>query len=323
MVKRNGAWIDVYDLSSNRVEVQNDSSRVSLNSELSDYCDKLWAPKAEAGWTSSWLPFVNSLSYQNGKTVIRAGAMPFHIADGMGKAIEAGEDFSPSQGYTNCLSAGFPVATSDGKVIFQRRPSNVHCPNILIHEPCGYMSSRYIVAETEEEELRSADDPRYAEDKRLFGLKYQLDSKKAEIAETFGVGAEDVSYQLNPQDLLACGWKTIEMYFSTTGKINARSDELKVPEDQEVFFIPFEDIKDLIYNQGRLSKVDPIGYRPKDPRKIPLIDESLVGLIWGYERLTGDKLDIRETVERLNRDGMDITVYDSSPGTNYRFPNKF
>ena len=84
-----------------------------------------------------------------------------------------------------------------------------------------------------------------------------------------------------------------------------------------------EQIKDLIYNQGKLSKINPEGYRPNDLREMPLLDESLTGLIWGYEKLTGDKLDPQETVERLNNFGMDIKVQDTSSGKGYKFPSKF
>jgi len=113
------------------------------------------------------------------------------------------------------------------------------------------------------------------------------------------------------------------MYFSTTGKINVNKNDLSLPEKQEVFFVPFEHLKELIYNQSQLSKVNPIGYRPLDSRKIPLIDESFIGLVYGYEKLTGEKLDVRETVERLNRDGLSIRIYDTSPGKEYKFPSRF
>ena len=78
-------------------------------------------------------------------------------------------------------------------------------------------------------------------------------------------------------------------------------------------------VKELILNQGRLARVDPTGYRPEDPREIPLIDESLVGLMWGYERLTGEKLDLEDTVDRLRVDGLRIKVNDTSPGFSYSF----
>ena len=113
------------------------------------------------------------------------------------------------------------------------------------------------------------------------------------------------------------------MYFSTTGKIDASEKELKLPEKGEFFFVPFEYLKDLINNQGRLSKINPEGYRPEDPREIPLIDESLVGLIWGYEKLTGEKLDIEETVDRLGHGGLDIRVMDTSFRKSYVFPTRF
>lgn len=317
---RQGAWIDVYPFNGKRISILNDRARVILKKELSDYCDRLWKPKAEKGWKSSWVTFAKRLTISwDGEDAwhdINAGAMPFFQIDGMNKAIEGKEKFAPEQGYVPCLSVGFPTATKDGKVIFQRRAPDVHCPNILIHEPCGYMASMTFVPR------QGCDKPKCADDPRLFSLETQLDFRRNEIARTFGVPSELVSY--NPlQDFLAYGWMTTEMYFSTTGKIDANSSELEIPEKQEIFFVPFEHLKDLIYNQGRLSRINPDGYRPTDAREIPLIDESTIGLVYGYERLTGDKLDINETVARLNHDGMNIRVFDTSPEKSYEFPTSF
>lgn len=335
-MKQQGAWIDVWPLidicsvSKQKEDKQNlhiplytknANKKVSLNSELSDYCVELWKPKAEAGWKSSWIPFVDKINFFPQDTpytrcaLIDCGTMPFYVADGMDKAIEEGKDFAPEQGYVNCLSAGFLTATSDDKVIFQRRAPNIHCPNILIHEPCGYMSSMAFAPRSE------CDKSKYADDERLFDVGFQLNIQKDEMAKTFGVSSKDIEY--NPhQDILACGWKTIEMYFSTTGKINATEKNLKIPIDQEMFFVPFEHLKDLIYNQGRLSKIDPANYRPNDPREIPLIDESLIGLVYGYEKLTGEKIDIPETIDRLNSSGLEITVNENKYQS-YDFPTSF
>ena len=74
-----------------------------------------------------------------------------------------------------------------------------------------------------------------------------------------------------------------------------------------------EHLKDLINNQGKLSGINAIGYRPSDPREIPLLDESLAGLIWGYGALTGEKLDIYETIRRLDRNGIEIRVNSAAP----------
>ena len=157
---------------------------------------------------------------------------------------------------------------------------------------------------------------------RLFDLQGQLDFRRGEIAKNFGLEPESVSYDLR-QDFLVAGWMSTEMYFSTTGRIDAKESELTSREGVETYFIPFEHLKDLIHNQGRLSGVNPNGYRPEDPREMPLIDESLAGLIWGYEALTGEKLDISETVGRLNSEGMNVRVYDTSPKTSYDFPTSF
>jgi len=236
--------------------------------------------------------------------------MPFSVDDGAVKSIEEGKPFAPEKGYVPSISVGFLTATKDGKIIFQRRVSDVHVPNTLIHEPCGYMASMNFAPRTE------CDSPKYETDPRLFDLKTQLDFRQKAVAETFGLSPEQVSYD-SKQDFLAAGWKTLEMYFSTTGKIDATQKDLTLPEKGEFFFVPFEHLKDLIHNQGRLSHIDPAGYRPSDSRQIPLIDESLIGLIYGYERLTGERLDIGENIGRLNHEGMKITVYDTSPGKEY------
>lgn len=313
-------WIEVYPLNGREIKIVNSGARVSLNKELSNYCDEQWKSKAEKGWKSSWIAFVKNLEQgfdgENGYYRIEAGAMPFYQVDGTVKSIEEGKSFAPEIGYSNCLSVGFLTATEDAKVIFQRRASDVHCPNILIHEPCGYMASMNFAPRAE------CDLEKYADDGRLFNIYSQLEFRREEIAKTFGVPLELVSY--NPrQDFLACGWLTKEMYFSTTGKIDAKSTELKIPENQEIFFVPFEHLKELIYNQGRLAKINPGGYRPSDAREIPLIDESIIGLIYGYERLTGEKLNIEETIDRLNKTGLEIKVHDTSCRKQYEFPTKF
>ena len=165
--KRKGAWIDVWSING-KVKIQNTKSRINLNSELSDFVDENWKPKAEKGWKSSWVAFAKNINIgrwdgnDNGiLAVVESGAMQYHQIEGINKAIEQGRDFAPEQGYVNCLSVGFPTATSDGKVIFQRRASDVHCPNILIHEPCGYMASMNFGPRAE------CDNPKYANQPKI------------------------------------------------------------------------------------------------------------------------------------------------------------
>ena len=309
-MQRHGAWIDVLPFNGRETIIRDSNTRVELENELKDYCETLWAPKKKEGWASSWVAYANRISFLADAVEIRAGAMPFHLVDGSVKSIEEEKPFAPKQSYVPCLSVGFPTATKDGKVIFQRRPENVHVPNTLIHEPCGYMSSKNFAPG------KICDDERYAGDSRLFNLETQLNFRRREIANTFGLLPEQVSYEMT-QDFIGLGWKSLEMYFSTIGKINANESELKTPEKGEFFFVPFENLKQLIYNQGKLSKVNPDGYRPANAEDIPMIDESLMGLIYGYERMTGEKLDVNETVERLNFDGMNIKIHDTSPGRVY------
>lgn len=316
MPQLNTPWIQVYPFNGRDLCIKNSEKRAELREDLSKYCGELWKPKAEKGWKSSWIAFAHGLSFSNDIVSVDAGAMPFAVVDGMNKAIEERRFFAPQEGYVNCLSVGFPTATRDSKIIFQRRASNVHCPNMLIHEPCGYMASMEFAKRSE------CDMPKFANDPRLFDVREQLEPRRIGIAEKFGVAPEAVSYETK-QDVLACGWKTTEMYFSTTGKIDTNESELKKQEKGEFLFVPFEHLKELINNQGRLSRVDPTGYHPEDPREIPLIDESLVGLIWGYEKLTGERLDIAETTDRLSGEGLSIKVHDTSPGRAYNFPSYF
>jgi len=310
------AWIEVYPFQGRNLNISDTGKRIKLNPELSDYCDKSWKPKAEKGWKSSWISFAGDVYFTDSEVNVNSGAMPFSQVDGIVKAIEKEEYFARGHKYSNCLSVGFLTATKDDKIIFQRRAPDVHVPNTLIHEPCGYMASMYFAPRAE------CDDPKYANDSRLFDLETQLNAKKKQIAETFGLSAEQVSYGLK-QDFLATGWLSKEMYFSTTGKIDAKQKDLNMPEKGEFVFVPFKFLKDLIHNQGKLSKVSPENYRPSDVREMPLIDESLIGLIFGYEKLTGEKLDINETIDRLSQDGLSIKVYDTSPGKGYGFPTFF
>ena len=317
MTRNTHPWIEVWPLDTiSKLNIIRTRRKAKLSQDLSSHVEELWRPKVERRWKSSWVPFVKKMSALDadhlGEFEINLGVMAYKEIEGVNDSIEKGLPFAPRLRFNPCLSVGFITATKDGKVIFQRRPENVHCPNVLIHEPCGYMTSLAFAPRAE------CDRPEYADDPRLFSLKAQLDYRKNEIARTIGVAPEAVTYQIE-QDLLGCGWKTIEMYFSSTGIIDAKERELRIPEKGEFFFVPFERLRALIYNQGRLSQVDPAGYKPKDPREIPLIDESLAGLIWGYEKLTGERLDIDETVERLSKEGLEIRVHDTSPGKSYDF----
>ncbi len=308
-------WIHVYPFEERETILTNHKLRPILNDKLHSYSVELWQPRAEKGWTSSWIPFAKSLTFGDNDVIVNAGTMSFWEVDGMNQSIEQGKPFAPKDGYTPCLSVGFPTATRDGKVIFQRRAPDVHCPNMLIHEPCGYMSSMSFVPRAE------SADSQYKNDPRLFDLTTQLEARKREIAETFGLDPGQITY--NPQqDFLAAGWKTTEMYFSCTGKIDANESDLKLPEG-EFFFLPLEDIKPLIYNQGKLAGIDASNYRPDNPADIPLIDESLTGLIWGYESLTGEKINIPDTVDRLREDGLGIIIKDTSSRTTYSLPTSF
>ncbi len=315
---RRDAWIDVYPIEGRKTTILCPNTTVSgikLNKELSDYVDNLWKPKKEKGWTSSYVAFAKEVEFENEGVFVYADAMQFHQISGMNEAIKNKKPFAPEQRYINCLSVGFLTATKDAKVIFQRRPNDVHCPNTLIQEPCGYMATRNFLPKSEHE------NPKFTADPRLYSLEVQLEKRREELAGTLGVSPLDINYDTT-QDFLAAGWLTQEMYFSTIGKVNAEQKDLKLGKGEFVF-VPFENVKDLIYNQGKLSKTSPIGYRPEDPRYMPIIDESLTGLIWGYEKLTGDKLDSYETVERLNNFGMDIRVLDTSSGKGYKFPVQF
>lgn len=312
MTKNNKPWIDVYPFDGRNLEVINDKKEVELSEELSKHVSIIEEPAY-----NSFVPFTSQTKFDKDIIKVYAGVMPFKTLQGINDSIEKNSTFAPKSGYNPCLSVGFLTATKDGKVIFQRRPENVHCPNILIHEPCGYMASGYVLSAGEK-----CDDPQQANNPKLYNINTQLDVRKKEIAKTFNLPSDLVSYE-QTQDFLACGWKTIEMYFSTTGKIDAKSTELEIPKNQEIFFVPFEHLKDLIYNQGKLARINANGYRPKDPKQIPLIDESLIGLVYGYEKMTGEKLDIPETIDRLNKSGLEIKVYDTSPGKTYEFPSKF
>ncbi len=346
-MKRTGAWIDVWDIAQAKVhdvfelKLTQTGERFQCGEDLEKLTEENWAPKAKAGWTSSWVPFVQSVSYtrgqfSNGVVEIKLGTMAYKEIEAINHAIEEGLDWAPAQGFNPCLSVGFPVVTDDKKVVFQRRPADVHCPNVLIHEPCGYMTSLAFSSRTE------CGNPEFEQDSRLFDLRAQLDFRKKAIAETFGLDEPRVEYKPE-QDLLATGWKSVEMYFSTTGKVHSTEKEMrenvlekikkareegneklaKRLEAQEFFFVPCEQLKPMLHNQGKLSKVDATKYRPSDPREMPLIDESL---IYGYDALTGERISVEDTIARLNHDGMQIRRFESFCKTDgsqeYNFPTR-
>jgi len=360
-MKRPGAWIDVWDIEeaehmsvAGGMKITQTGERFQCGKDLAELTEKNWAPKAATGWTSSWVPFVQNVSYKNkwaeaegagsfrvSVVDVKLGTMAYKEIEAINMAIEQGLSWAPEKGFNPCLSVGFPVVTDDGKVVFQRRPANVHCPNILIHEPCGYMTSLAFAPRAE------CGNPEFAQDKRLFDLKTQLDYRRSMIADTFELSEKAVEYK-PAQAFLATGCKSVEMYLSTTGKVHSTEREMrgnisekikkaraegneklaKRLEAQEFFFVPAEDLKPMLGNQGRLSKVDATQYRPSDPREMPLIDESLVGILYGYRDLTGQRLDVDEMIERLNHDGMKIRRYGTflemtpSKKRNFNFPTR-
>ncbi|MFA5020180.1 MAG: hypothetical protein WC533_03715 [Candidatus Pacearchaeota archaeon] len=351
--ERKGAWMDVFPMSHGKnllfdVEFVPTGENIKLNPKLAEHVEKSWVPKAESGWVSSWIPFIREISYKNEpneigdlmtfnspSAIVELGSMKYKEIDGINDAIENGLEFAPQQGFNPSLSVGYVTATRDGKVLFQRRAPDVHCPNVLHHEPTGYMTSLAFAPRTE------CDNPKYAQDERLFDVELQLGAKTRELAETFGIPPESIHYQLMP-DFLGNGHNSIEFFFSSTGKTDYSEAELRESlndrikklrkegnerqakrlENTEFLFVPFEKLGKLIMNQGRLCKINPVGYRPAKPEEMPLIDESLLGLIYGYADLTGESPDIDETIARLNHEGTDIKVYNSSRGQRYNLPRQ-
>ncbi|MBI4116570.1 hypothetical protein HY449_02395 [Candidatus Pacearchaeota archaeon] len=328
---RQGAWIDVYPLNGRNLSTVPTRNKASFGKELSDYMNSLNMS------FNSLVPSVESIIFGRTNGVIKLGTMQYREVKALTDSLAKKLPFAPELGFNPALSVGFLTATKDSKVVFQRRPEGVHCPRTLIHEPCGYMSSGYI--EPRPKDLVSDE---VIENPRLYDVQAQLNRRKKEIAGTFNAPVESVSYN-HVQDFLGAGWRTVEAYLSSVGKINMTEKGLRVTREEmikslemqgkqkeadkergvEHLFVPFEQLKNLIFAQGKLSNINPVGYEPANLTDLPMLDESLSGLIWGYEKLTGQKLDLNETVERLNRDGLSIKVYDTSAGREYKFPAKF
>lgn len=310
--ERGSNWIDVYPFSGRGLSINNTGDRFSLNPDLARFVEENWKPKAEKGWRSSWVPFAKRVSFTDSGVTVETGVMRYHEIDGMNKALEEGLPSAPLEGFVPCLSVSFLTATRDGHIILRRRSADVHVPDALTHEPCGYMTSRDIPL------VRMYEKPEHANNPRLFDVETQLNTKARYLAEAFGIDPEAVTYKLL-QDFLAAGWITTEMYFSTTGTIDEPTERLIGIDRAETVFIPPEDLLPLLLNQGRLAGVDMRG-RKTNIREIPLTDETVVGVLFGYEDLTGDTLDIGEIVDRLNHDGLNIRIFDTHPGIAYQFP---
>lgn len=333
-MQRQGAWIDVYPIEGRSIGILPTGKKVPMNRELSDFVD---AYVAEKGITfNSWIPSTDSIIFQDTHVGVRANYMDFKQVKGVTESLVRGKSFAPQNGYNPCLSVGFITSTSDGKIILQRRPEGVHCEKAFIQEPCGYMSSGYISPRPE-----NTVDEKLLTHPGLYGLNMQLERRRKEIAGTFNMPVEKVSYDPQ-QDFMGAGHRTFEMYFSTVGRIDASQDELMKNRNEmikememkgnqkgaeaaraaEPYFVPFEELENLVLAQGKLSSVATTGYTPKNHSDLPLLDETTSGLIFGYKKMTGQDLNIMETVERLGRDGLAITIYNTSPGMGYKFPNK-
>jgi len=310
---RQGVWIDVYPFNERNLLISSTDKRIQFSKELSDFANTLPRPKFDA-----WIPFMSELSFDNTSAYAKTGVAQYKLVKGMTEALAKKLPFAPLDlGYSPCLSAGFLTSTTDSKILLQRRPNGVHCPRVFIHEPCGYIGSGYITPRP-----KNPADEKHAQNPRLYDIVHQLHRRRLEIADIFGLPVESVSCN-HLQHFFAADWRCVEAYFSTIGKIDATENNFPKDKNAESIFMPFENLKDLIYAQGKLSQVNPVGYNPKNTTDLPLLGETTSGLIWGYEELTGEKLDIEETIERLNHEGLSINVYDTKPGRIYKFPTKF
>ncbi|MDP3986631.1 MAG: hypothetical protein Q8P81_00190 [Nanoarchaeota archaeon] len=305
-------WIEVYPLEGRIVELENSGTSVQIPSDLSDYCRESWKPRLSRGWTDSWIVFVKSMLFQKDKMIMSAESGPFHLSHGIKNSIKEGASFAPARGHDLSLSVGFLTCTEDDKIILQRRSQEVHCPNVFVHEPSGYITSMAF-APREECDLKQ-----YSTDPRLFNIENQLEFRKREIAQKFEIELGEVHYN-SGQEVLSVGWQTLDMCLTSTGKISRTSNELEKVSTKDTLFVPFEELKKLIQDQGKLSR----DYRKccwaDGSREIPLIDDGLSALIWSYQRLTGDELDIEETLEMLKREGIDIKAHNTLSGTEYMF----
>lgn len=311
-MQKQDAWIDVYPFEGRNLSIYPTGKKVTLDKELLNYMKTLPEPRF-----NSWIPSASSIVFDETKVNMHFGTMQYTTVKTITESLTKRLPFAPKLGFNPAISVGFVTATKDSKVIFQRRPEGIHCPRTLIHKPCGYMSAGCMSPCPE-----NPADEKNIKLKRLYDVRAQLERRRKEIADTFKVPVDLVSYN-NIQDFFGTGWRTVESYLSTTGKIDMEEKDLKLPENREFVFVPFEQLKYLIYNQGKLSQVNPESYEPKDSTDIPMLDESISGLMWGYEKLTGENLDLRETMERINHDGLSMRVYDTSSGMKYEFPTNF
>ena len=331
VMQRQGAWIDVYLIEERNLSITPTKKKVTLDQKLLEHMNSLGI-----GF-NSWVPSVDSIFFNKTNVILHSGVTTYKETKAVTDSLARKLPFAPQAGYNPCLSVGFLTATSDKKLILQRRPEGVHCERTFIHEPCGYMSSGYIDPRPE-----NLVDEELIKNPGLYSLNMQLNRRRKEIAGTFNMPVDSVSYDPQ-QDFLGAGWRTVEMYLSTTGRINASEEELRKSRNEmikklemegkqkeadnerivEHCFVPFEDLKSLIFSQGKMSSINPVGYIPKNFTDLPLLDETTSGLIFGYNKITQEKLDVRETTDRLNHDGMSIIIYNNAPGMKYGFPTKF
>ena len=57
--RRANPWIGVYPFEGRGLIINDINLGVELNPEMAEYIEKLWQPKAEKGWKSSWIAFID------------------------------------------------------------------------------------------------------------------------------------------------------------------------------------------------------------------------------------------------------------------------
>ena len=335
-------WMKAFPFNSRNLLIRPTFEQISLKGDLSEFVQE-YVKKTGINF-NSWVPFVNFVDFGKTHVTLHTGAIDYKSVKGLTQAFVEKVAFAPQIGFNPALSIGFITKTSDGKIILQRRPEGVHCPNTVISEPCGYMSSGYISPRPVK-----TDDPAVILNPRLYDVQAQLNTRRNEVASTFGVSPDLVRYN-HIQDFLGCGWRTVEMYLSTTGRINATEDELKDSRSKmidemekqgqqeieqgkgdgkvkkaekmrgaEFYFVPSSNLKGLLYNQSNLLKVSLEGYRPERVEEMPLLDETFLGIMYGYEKLTGNSLDVKDVARNMRTSGLDFQICDTSPDTRYSF----
>ena len=312
-----GNKIEIYKFEGN-VKLVNKGRFFNTNRDLTEHIEKEWSPKRQAGWDNAWMPLVKNIIYNSeGDVKIKTGFMNYTQASGCIDAIKKKKSFAPNEGVIRNVGVGLFPLTNDGYLILNKRDLDAHAGG-LVNEPSGYMCSRF-------SDLEDCSDVRHVTRRKhidtILNIKEQAERRMIK-KEFKGIKREDIKLDRNPSSLCFGYQDSFEGDFGMVARLDLDKKEFSdFNFEEETYFVPVEELRELIMNQGELINVDAKRYKTDDIRKLPLLDLTLGGLVGGvYESITNEKFDL---LRYLRESGLDINIKSGEYEESFSFPMRY